>query len=181
MAQSLLADRFRLAIHHEIRQLPVYALVLDKPGKLGPQLRQHPDDSSCSTALSGGGVDAPGPAATVDGGFPEVCGGLIGWPAAQSANGLGRVGARNVTMELIAISLTGGVDRPVLDKAGLTGRFDFLMQFTPQLPPGANDQPDAAGPTFLEAVKEQLGLKLEATTGPVDVLVIDHVEEPSEN
>src|SRR5579872_634972 len=76
MAQSLLADRFKLAVHHETRQLPVYALVLDKPRKLGPQLQQHPDDSSCSTALDGAGVSAPGSAATVDGGFPEICGGV---------------------------------------------------------------------------------------------------------
>jgi uncharacterized protein (TIGR03435 family) len=178
MAQSLLADRFKLAIHHETRQLPVYALVLDKPGKLGPQLRQHPDDSPCSTEPPPGGSE-PRAAATVDGGFPEICGGLFVWPP-QSADGPARMGARNVTMELIAITLTGGVDRPVLDKTGLTGRFDFLMEFTAQRPLGADDQP-GSGPTFLEAVKEQLGLKFEPTAGPVDVLVVDHIEEPSPN
>ena len=59
------------------------------------------------------------------------------------------------------------------------------MEFTPQfngpLPPGVNFQPDPSGPTFLEALKEQLGLKLESQTGPVDVIVVDHVEQPSEN
>lgn len=71
------------------------------------------------------------------------------------------------------------------DKTGLAGTYDFVVEWTPQfdspLPPGANFQPDPAGPTFLEALKEQLGLKLEPLTGPVDVLVIDHVEEPSAN
>jgi len=89
---------------------------------------------------------------------------------------------------MIATSLNvpfTGVDRPVLDKTGLVGKFDFIMEFTPQfngpLPPGSNFQPDESGPTFLEALKEQLGLKLDPQKGPVDVIVVDHVEIPSEN
>ena len=78
-----------------------------------------------------------------------------------------------------------GVDRPILDKTRFNGGFDFIMEFTPQingpLPPGATFQPDPTGPTFLEALKEQLGLKLVSQTGPVDVIVVDHVEQPSEN
>ena len=78
-----------------------------------------------------------------------------------------------------------GVDRPVLDKTGLTGKFDFYMEFTPQingpLPPGSTFQPDESGPTFQQALKEQLGFKLEPQTGSVAVIVIDHVEPPSEN
>ena len=77
------------------------------------------------------------------------------------------------------------MDRPVLDRTGLTGKFDFAIEFSPQpdVPsaPGANFQPDPIGPTFMEALKEQLGLKLEPLSGPFDVLVIDHVEEPSAN
>ena len=98
-----------------------------------------------------------------------------------------RTGARNVSMELIASSMGDGdgVDRPVLDKTGLTGKYDFVIEFTPQLngplPPGATFQPDPNGPTFLEALKEQLGLKLEPDKGPVDVPVLDHIEEPSAN
>jgi uncharacterized protein (TIGR03435 family) len=76
-----------------------------------------------------------------------------------------------------------------LDQTGLSGTFDFSIDFTPEVngPPGGmratqpDFQPDPTGPTFLEALKEQLGLRLESTTGPVDVLVIDHVEEPSAN
>jgi uncharacterized protein (TIGR03435 family) len=99
-----------------------------------------------------------------------------------------RAGARNVPMELIASSMTGGVsglNRPVLDRTGLTGKFDFAIEFSPQpdVPsaPGANFRPDPTGPTFMEALKEQLGLKLEPLTGPFDALVIDNVEEPSAN
>jgi len=187
MMQALLADRFKLAIHYETRQLPVYALVLDKPGKLGPQFRIHPSDAPCSTALTPD--DAPAP--TVAGGFPDPCGALT--DVQPSAPGRDRAGARNMAMPMMANSLLAmgnygnsvNLDRPILDTTGLKGEFDFVMEWSPQLngprPPGATFQPDPTGPTFLEALKEQLGLKLEATKGPVDVLVIDHVEQPSEN
>jgi bla regulator protein blaR1 len=76
-----------------------------------------------------------------------------------------------------------GVDRPVLDRTGLTGTFDFSLEWSqepdPARPPGS--QSEDTGRSFLEALQEQLGLKLKPTTGPVDVLVIDHVEEPSAN
>ena len=183
MMQALLADRFKLAIHYEVRQLPVMALVLDKAGKLGPHLRPHPDDAPCSTAAP----TAPGAMGTVAGEFPEVCGGITGLPA--TSPGRIRLGARDIPMLMIATSMSipqlSGVDRPVIDKTGLTGKFDFVIEFTPQingpLPPGVNFQPDESGPTFLEALKEQLGLKLDSQTGPVDVVVVDHVEQPSEN
>ncbi len=93
-----------------------------------------------------------------------------------------------MTMEAIANTFSSrffGVDRPILDKTGLTGKYDLVIDFVPQLngpqPLGGDPQPDASGPTFLEALKEQLGLKLEPQTGPVDILVVDHAEEPSPN
>jgi uncharacterized protein (TIGR03435 family) len=184
MMQALLADRFKLAIHYETRQLPVYALVLDKPGKLGPHMQQHPEDSPCSTVAPAVG-SAPGPLPTVDGGFPETCGAMVGWPVSGHIRG----GARNMAVAMIATSFSvpqlTGVDRPILDKTGLSGKYDFVIEFTPQLngplPPGATFQPDPNGSTFLEALKEQLGLKLESQTGPVEVIIVDHVEHPSEN
>ena len=90
-----------------------------------------------------------------------------------------------MTIGLIADILTGpgNLGRPVLDKTGLTGTFDFTIEWTPELngllPPDV--EPDPSGPTFLEALKEQLGLKLDSQKGPVDVIVVDHVEHPSEN
>jgi uncharacterized protein (TIGR03435 family) len=75
--------------------------------------------------------------------------------------------------------------RPVLDQTGLTGRFDFNLEFLPESKgpraPNADDIPEAPGPTFTEALKNQLGLKLVKQTGPVDTFVIEHVERPSEN
>jgi uncharacterized protein (TIGR03435 family) len=87
-------------------------------------------------------------------------------------------------MQLISSSLTGrltGVDRPVEDRTGLTGTFDFAIEFTPQVPPFANFQPDPSGPTFVQALVEQLGLRLESQTGPVDLLVVDYIEPPLAN
>jgi uncharacterized protein (TIGR03435 family) len=184
MMQSLLADHFRLAIHYETRQVPVYELLVDQPGTLGPMLQRHPDDTPCPTTFrSPSPTDPP---QTVDSRFPATCGGLMGMN--PSAPGRFRAGARNVPMELIASSMTGGasgLDRPVLDRTGLTGKFDFAIEFSPQPDApsalGANSRPDPTGPTFVEALKEQLGLKLEPQTGPVDVLVVDYVEEPSVN
>jgi uncharacterized protein (TIGR03435 family) len=182
MMQALLADRFKLAIHYEARQMPVFALVLNKPGKLGPKLQPHSGDVPCS--LDPGALQS---AATVAGGFPLSCSSAVALP--PSNPGRLRVGVRNMTLAGFATTFffttDYGVDRPVLDKTGLAGEYDYLIEFTPPingpLPPGSTFQPDESGPTFLEALKEQLGLKLSPQTGPVDLLTIDHVEEPSEN
>ena len=191
MMQSLLADRFKLAFHYETRQLPVFKLVLLKPGKTGPQLQPHPADSPCSSAPPEPSAPGPAPAppATVAGGFPVVCGGQV---FMASAPGHIRDGGRNIIPGRIATILAllsgigeTGVDRPILDQTGLTGTFDFYIDFAPRfngpLPAGSDFSPDTNGPTFLEAVQEQLGLKLEPDKGPVDVPVLDHIEEPSAN
>ena len=99
-----------------------------------------------------------------------------------SAPGRTRVGARNVPMELIATSMMGGdtgLDLPVVNKTDLTGRYDFAIEFEPQeaSSAGVKSRPDVTGPTFAEALKEQLGLKLESQTGPVDFLVIDSIDQ----
>jgi uncharacterized protein (TIGR03435 family) len=191
MMQALLADRFKLAVHRETKQGPVYALVLATSGKTGPQLRPHLDDGSCSMA-----AETPPPASAAVPSAPSSTSGLQLPPLVcgnvafmqPSTPGRFRVGAKGVTIGQIADSLpvvtvkTADVpDRPLLDRTGLSGNFDFALEFTPQLPPGSTFQLDESGPTFLEALKEQLGLKLESRTEPIDVLVIDHVEEPSPN
>ena len=74
------------------------------------------------------------------------------------------------------------MDRPVLDRTGLTGKFDFAIEFAPQygagLPAGSNFRSDPTGPTFVQALQEQLGLKFESQMGPADFLVIDYIETP---
>jgi uncharacterized protein (TIGR03435 family) len=184
MMQSLLADRFKLVVHTETKQGPVFGLVVSKAGRTGPQLQVHSTDPPCAPLPLPG--SAPPPPAIVAGGFPAVCGAIVGMQA--STPGPLRFGARNVTtgqladfLFAIGVKSGSGVDRPVLDRTGLNGNFDFSIEFTFQMPPNANVPPDSAGPTFFEALQEQLGLKLEPTTGPISVFVVDHVEQPSPN
>ena len=180
MVQSLLAERFGLVARFETKQVPVFALTLAKAGKTGLQLRAHPADAPCSTAIPKAGE---GFTATVAGGFPELCGGFL--PLSPSMPGRVRLGARNVTLDFIGKQLISNfLNRPVIDRTGLSGTFDISVEWTPEPNgPGAggNFQPDPTGPTFLEALNEQLGLKAESTKAPAQVLTIDHVDHPTEN
>jgi len=169
MMQSLLADRFQLAIHFETQEASIFALTLVKPGKLGPNLRPHADGPPC---------DAPDPKV-----FPPRCDvyGMTMFPGKMPM-----AGSRNTTMDLLASGLSGlgRLGRPVINQTGLTGRFDFTLEWVRERegpPPPEATAPDLQGPTFLEALHDQLGLKLESSKGPVQILVVDHVERPSEN
>lgn len=179
MMQSLLADRFKLAVHFETQQVPVLALVLEKPGKPGPKLHPHSEGPPCD-------LPAPprangNPANDV---FPRRCDSFEAMPVAN--HGL-LLGSRNTTMELLADSLAslGHLGGPVVDQTGLSGRFDFTLEWTPEstgpAQSGADAPLDSQGATFLEALKDQLGMKLKSTKAPMSVLVVDHVERPSDN
>jgi len=194
MVQSLLADRFKLAIHHETRQMPVLGLVLLKAGETGPQLQRHSSAQPCSDAPTPGhGLPRstpPTPPSTPSSTSglqlePIPCG--IALVVSPSTNGRVRLGARNVSMEQIGTSLGGddAIDRPVVDRTGLSGSFDFTLEWSQQIhfpgPPPPDFQPDPDGPSLLTALQNQLGLTLISQSGPVDVIVIDHVEMPSLN
>jgi uncharacterized protein (TIGR03435 family) len=100
---------------------------------------------------------------------------------------LARAGSRNTTMTLLAGALPGigRLDHTVVDQTGLSGRYDFSIEFAPESgrppQPNGDPSPELQGPTFLEAIREQLGLKLQATKAPLQILVVDHVERPSGN
>jgi uncharacterized protein (TIGR03435 family) len=187
MMRALLADRFKLAIHSETRQVPVFLLSLIKPGKPGPQLQAHPANYPCSTVApqppAAGSAPVPPPSA--DEKFPALCGGLL--PIAHGPGRVSKFGARNVTIPFIANQLAamGGLGRPVVDETGLRGTFDFALEWAPEVrgpqTPDATPEPESPAPTFLNAVKEQLGLKLESQKRPEEVLVFDRVEHPSDN
>ena len=190
MMQSLLADRFKLITHSKRQTKPVFNLVLAKAGKTGPQLQAHSDEGSCSAAST---PRAPGdsppavlspPSSTSGLQLPSIPCGSIG-PIPASVPGRGRLGGRSVTMGRLAGFLTNpftGVDRPVIDRTGLTGTFDFSIEWALATEPAQlGSQPADTEPTLLQALQEQLGLKLKSTTGPVNVLVIDHVERPTED
>ena len=184
MMQSLLADRFGLVVHYESRAVPVYALMLVKPGTTGPKLRQHPADVSCQDfslllKTADGKPVVKLPDAGPDG-FPTFCGGILDVPA--SAQDRYSFGARNVPMSMIASSFSswGNLGRPVVDETGLRGMYDFVLDFTPDLRPSYATI-DSGGPSFQEALKQQLGFKLESTKGDVQFLVLDRLEHPTKN
>jgi uncharacterized protein (TIGR03435 family) len=157
---------------------------LANPGKFGPFLQRHPAEAVCNTVLSP--AEATGVNLTDTAGiFPKQCGGMM--PTEASAPGRFRFGARNVTMEFIARQLTslGDLGRPAVDQTGLAGTFDFALEFVPDISSTRQGYPDfqgdPTGPTFSQAVREQLGLKLESTRAPNRFLIIDRVEHPTQN
>jgi uncharacterized protein (TIGR03435 family) len=180
MLRSLLAERFQLVVHRESKELPIYTLVMARSdGKLGPQM--HASATDCAALMSamrarGGPPAPPAPGERMPCGMRMFPGNLSGGASttAQLTNVLARF-----------------VSRTVVDQTGLTGAFDLDLQWTPdQMPQGRGDPPPGApplpaidpnGPSIFTAVQEQLGLKLESTKGPVDVLVIDRVEHPTED
>jgi len=177
MLQGMLADRFQLVTHRETRELPVYALVLArKDGKLGPKLTE---------AMEGGckAFDPTQPRTPPEPGKPPVlnCGQQMMSPRSLTAV--------SAPMSGIVPMLARMLGRTIIDKTGLTGKYDISMEWTPDesqtamLPPDAPKPPpsDNAGPSIFTALQEQLGLKLESQKGPVEMLVIDRAEKPSEN
>ena len=177
MMQRMLAERFKLRAHWEKRQLPVYLLSMARAdGALGPGLRRTPDDE-CAKAKAAGPPPMPEP---VQPGQPPPPMPLPNCGAVQF--GPGQLTARGTSMEFLAQALINtpvitGIDRPVLDRTGLTGNFGFQLKFAP----ATNVNPDPERPHLVTALTEQLGLKLEATQAPIDVLVIDGVERPTPN
>jgi len=180
MMQTLLADRFKLAARFETQQITVFELVLAKPPQLGSQLRLHVDDPPCPAAgASGSPADVGG---KVAGGFPIHCGAYM--PMQSTVPGHQRLGARNLPWATFTdtVGLMGRLnDHPVVDRTGLTGTVDFVLEWAPGTPSTADAPPDDAGPTFLEALQDQLGLKLNTQVDPVEILAIGHIEEPSAN
>jgi uncharacterized protein (TIGR03435 family) len=177
MLQALLKDRFKLVLHRETRQLPVYALTVARNG-----LKLQPAKEGSCTPFSPDAPPLP-PAPNAPRLFP------CGHPR-TGASGLNwTLEGRGISMEALAASLSRvDLHRSVIDKTGLTGTYDVLLKWTvdpltpaaldnPSAPPAADDLP---GPLFI-SLREQLGLRIESAKGPVEVLVIDHAERPSEN
>ena len=171
MMQALLADRFRLSLHRETKELPVYELVVAKGG---PKLQK----SSFKPDLKPGWQPLPPKP-----GGPPPKGGLF-------MHGPGELTSTGSELSMLVNILSHAVNRIVIDKTGLQGRYDYTLKWTPDQPfgpgPGPMDAnapppPDPNGPSLFTALQEQLGLKLESQKGPVEILVIDHVEKPSEN
>lgn len=165
MVQSLLAERFQLKAHFEKRELPVYNLIVMKPGKVKPSSDQTPSP--------------PPPAAFTPRGDSLPRGVfMIRSSGPHETTILGT----SVPMERFVKALSGSElrNRPVMDKTGLKGLFDVQLRFAPQSMSAAPAS-DPSGPSIFAALEEQLGLKLESGRGPLQVLVIDSVSRPTEN
>ena len=178
MVRSLLVKRFKMAAHFETRDAPVLAMALAKPGIQGPNLKSHAPDPLCDapTAARSSPGDSPGMP-------PFRCNSII----VQTGPNQVILRSRDLTMAQVAYSLPGPgrLGRPVVDETGLSGTYDFELNFAREndapVSPGAAATGDSLVPTFLEAVKDQLGLKLVPKKAPIQVLVIDHIERPSAN
>lgn len=172
MMQTLLEDRFKLKVHHEKKEVATYALTLAKGGIKAPSVRE-------CTAYDPADPPASSEAERV---APKYCGRF----------GLSRKGQDRIvdidamTMAEFAAQFSGWLDHPVIDKTGLTGRFQFHLEFapdeaTPAFGRVSGGDAASAGPSIFTALQEQLGLKLESDKGLGDIVVIDSVERPTEN
>jgi uncharacterized protein (TIGR03435 family) len=158
MLQALITERFHLEVHHETKQMTIYALVVGKNGsKLTPHTGEPPQPTDRLRVRSGS------------------------------------ISAKQIGIAALARQLTLQLGRQVIDKTGLTDKYDFKLEWSPDpgqggpesigLPPDARLPPPAEsnGPSIFTAVQEQLGLRLDAQKGPVDIIVIDRAERPDEN
>lgn len=205
--RQILEERFAMKAHRETREMPIYALMVARSdGRLGPNLK--PASEECTTMIAARGRGpAPGPdgrgGVSVTRGGPPPDGrggpgagrGLPDFDAppacGQRMGGFGRIRAGGTTMADFATMISGTSQRIVVDKTGLTGYYDIALDYTPapdQMPqgpppPGAPPLPpiDPDGPSFFTAIQEQLGLKLDGQRGPVEVVVIDSIQQPTEN
>jgi uncharacterized protein (TIGR03435 family) len=181
--QAFISERFKLVAHRAEKEFPIYALVLARPdGSLGPQMT--PSKMDCSPDPVRARFSSGNPLPLTDASGRTTCG---------LSSTLGRIEGKGVTIADLAGHLLVGsrtnreiIDRPVVDRTGLSGRFDLTLQWTPDDAPGpARYRPfpsvlESSSPRLLAALQEQLGLKLESQLAPGPVLVVDSIEAPAE-
>jgi uncharacterized protein (TIGR03435 family) len=169
MLQPALADRFKLKVHSETKQLPVFELVVAKGGS---KLKEATPGDTYANGIKG--VDGVGRAGTM-------------------RMGPGQLTGQGVPIATLVNLLAQQLHQTVIDKTGLTGKYDLELTWAPDQSSDpmfkgtdgaqqkADPAPDSTGPSIFTALQEQLGLKLQSTKGPVETLVVDHIEMPSEN
>jgi uncharacterized protein (TIGR03435 family) len=163
MLRTLLTERFHMVAHHERRELPVYVLTVAQPdGALGPQLRRSSEGCTVPPAKRTGAAS---------------CG---------MQRRRGYIEARGMTLDSILLQgLNANLDRMVINNTGPMGEFDWTLEWGAETRPDSDDarvaQLGQTGPSIFTAMQEQLGLKLEPSRGPVEVLVIQSVERPTPN
>jgi uncharacterized protein (TIGR03435 family) len=188
MLQGLLAERFHLALHHETREIPGYELVT---GRNGTKLKESAE-AERDAARSQAGPEPAGPPKIDANGFPDLdAPGLVMMEGVKGKAVISFLTAKAQPLSALADTLSKEFRMPILDKTGLTGKFDFTLEFAPQ-PPGALPVPpsveglpqavDESGPNLVTAVQQQLGLRLNPSKVALDVLVVDRADKaPTEN
>lgn len=178
MLQTMLADRFALEIHEFTKEGAVNRLVMSKPDVLGPRIKPHPEGATCSTQEDAAVGKAP------DASTPPVAN--CGFSYYYLPGGVLHVGITNTTIADAGKALTsigvGGIEtKPLLDGTGLTGKYDLTLEFRPDSgnPRITPDADDSGAPTLIQALSQQLGMRLESGTGPVRIVIIDHISEPT--
>jgi uncharacterized protein (TIGR03435 family) len=168
MMQNLLAERFHLQLHTQSKEFSAYELVAAKTGVKLKESRPATDTRH-----------------PVNDGFPELPADRPGVAMTQSVNGgfeLFRVRARQEPVSILIRVLRPRTDLPLVDRSGLTGRYDFTLEFTTELPNAPEPDAPATAPSLFTALQQQLGLQLVSKKIPFDVLMIDHIETvPTEN
>jgi uncharacterized protein (TIGR03435 family) len=181
MLRTLLADRFALKVHTESRSLPIYALVPARDDRtFGPQIRRAAE--TCAKPVPPAGLPPiPPPPPPPAGQQMTLL--TVRWPRrCPSLMAPGFLSMRDMSMDELAARLPAFTGRTVVNQTGWTGQFDFELQFMPEfLPVGVNGSAVASAPSLFTAVREQLGLRLDSRRGPVDVLIVDSLERPTEN
>jgi len=190
MLQNLLAEQFKLTLHHDSKEMPLYQLVVARGG---PKMKESAETTKTENTAA---PAAPGPMKRDAEGYPVL---TPGQSVMAMTPGHARMQGAQQTMPEFATRLSAFLGRPVTDATSLNGKYDFVLSWAPEPnrglipglpppPPGADTiapaaaDPQDSGPTIFTALQEQLGLKLEQKKGPVDMLVIDHVEKvPTEN
>ena len=172
MLRALLADRFKLVAHRETREMPTYALVAASSSS--PLRRSDVNQAACDARRAA--IQRREPIPPSEGGAKPVC------PTGRTLPG--SITAVGWSMDALATTLSPWVGRVIADRTQLTGLFDFELRWTPDQPIRLPDDAapialDPNGPSIFTALEEQLGLKLQSTRGPVDVVVIDSVQRPT--
>jgi uncharacterized protein (TIGR03435 family) len=153
MTLALLADRLKLKVHEESKELPIFALVISNGGS---KLHEAKTGDLYPNGIRGADGQDLG--------------------AGSTSIGNGRLIAQGISMDRLAEQLTDELEHTVQNRTGLNGVYDFTLRYADD-----NTAVNSSAPSIFTAIQEQLGLKLESTKAPVQVLVVDHVERPSAN
>jgi uncharacterized protein (TIGR03435 family) len=173
MLRNLFIDRFKLVVHHESREASSYDLVV---AKNGPKFKEAPERTREDAAAPPPSFPPP----LDKNGYPLMGPGNAGMRFGPKG---GRLYYPDATMEFLADQISGQVGRPVSDATGIHGRYEISLYWTPDSMRATSPSPsDDYGPTMIEALQDQLGLRLEPRKGLVDFLIVDHAERvPAEN